>query len=53
MSTPPNTNPVGNPIIRSGDGTSTSGDFDRFQDLAAKLVQVSKSELDEKRAQTA
>lgn len=46
-----NTNPTGNPIITNvtldtGGGTH---EFDRFEDLTSKLVQVSKAEVDEKR----
>ena len=47
----PNTNPVGNPIVTNLTITSADdqGDFQRFEDLAGKLVQVSKEEVDEKR----
>jgi hypothetical protein len=56
MSTATNTNPAGNPRIGHVNGNpensataSEPGEFDRFQDLSRKLVNVPKSELDEKR----
>jgi hypothetical protein len=51
-----NRNPVGNPVItESGETISEAGqlpaesEFDRFKNLTAKLTQVPKAEVDEKR----
>jgi hypothetical protein len=60
MSVPANTNPTGNPTFKingEDDRTSSSvahvdepaGEFSRFEDLASKLVQVPKDEIDEQR----
>jgi hypothetical protein len=44
-------NPAGNPKVTDTTGPRPSGEpgeFERFEELAGKLVQVSKGELDEK-----
>ena len=51
-----NTNPVGNPVVRSLDDDDPADhdsrdQFDRFHDLASKLVQVPKTDPDEKRSE--
>jgi hypothetical protein len=51
----PNTrNPVGDPVVKGFEVSgkpSANRTFDRFQKLTSKLVQVPKTELDEKRQQ--
>lgn len=45
-------NPAGSPSVTRGDGQPTAvadDEFDRFRDLAAKLVGVPKPELDAQR----
>ena len=51
-----NINPTGNPIItlpsdpeQSWGGSDSAGELDRFKALAGNVVQVPKSEIDEKR----
>lgn len=47
---PQTVNPAGAPTITPVPGSTGPGEFDRFEDLAGKLVQVPKKELDEKLA---
>jgi hypothetical protein len=44
-------NPAGDPVVKGFETPirSSGTEFKRFEDLASKLVQVSKKELDEKR----
>lgn len=41
-------NPAGEPVVKGFETPSSEGEFGRFEDLAAKLLQVPKKELDEK-----
>lgn len=43
----------GHETVKPLPSPATQSEFSRFEELAAKLVQVPKSELDDKRAQTA
>lgn len=48
-----NANPAGNPIVtvvREITGPEPSGEFEAFETLTDRLVQVPKSEIDEQRA---
>jgi hypothetical protein len=66
MNAPANTNPAGNPtftikgladrpspgIAGGRNPTDATGQFERFEDLTRRLVQVPKTEIDEKRAES-
>jgi hypothetical protein len=54
-----NSNPVGNPVITQAHESispaasqAAEGEFGRFGDLAQKLAQVPKAEVDEKRKES-